>query len=91
MATIFQYQIPEAFDQTLLLFIRQSMVVLVHHDEAGLLAWAQSIEARYSDEAFRRRSSRQPGEAPEEPSDPGGIRVPRQGAGQVAKAISKRQ
>jgi len=55
MATIFQYQIPEAFDQTLLLLIRQSMAVLERHDEVELLAWARSVEARYSDEAFRER------------------------------------
>ena len=55
MATIFQYQIPEAFDQTLLLLIRQSMAVLERHGEVELLAWARSIEARYSDVAFRER------------------------------------
>jgi hypothetical protein len=55
MATIFQYQIPEAFDQTLFLLIRQSMAALERHGEVELLAWARSIEARYSDEAFRER------------------------------------
>ena len=55
MPTVFQYQIPEAFDQALLLLIRQSMAVLERHDEAELLAWARSVEARYFDEAFRER------------------------------------